>query len=420
MSQLSYKSRLLSRVPGFARLYATIARLDDERIAAINANKATQATLSQMQALETLQAVTAHERDEALASLTVVQQELSATSSRLQALETLQSATAHERDQAVAAALVGVQSERALSAQLDQTLASTTNTILQRINGLQDANAASAANVMAVVQSITARHDAAVWSLRRQMSGSSKGSDAGADLYLDLLEASLTGMIGEDPSDSPWTAPKFDAALRSVGRDWPTSAVTMIGTARMRNLRMLLLQAIHDGIEGDFIETGVWRGGACIYAKGILRAMGEKDRRVFVADSFKGLPPPDPQQYPADAGDVHHEYEQLAISRHAVEDNFRRYGLLDDQVVFLEGWFKDTLPVAPIEKLAVLRLDGDMYESTIQTLDALYHKVSPGGYVIIDDYILKPCAHAVDEFRKAHGIAAPLNVVDTAAVWWQV
>jgi O-methyltransferase len=154
--------------------------------------------------------------------------------------------------------------------------------------------------------------------------------------------------------------------------------------------------------------------------RGILDAHCDPIRRVFVADSFNGLPPPNPDAYVADAGDVHHRVAALSVSRHTVEENFRRYGLLDDRVVFLEGWFKDTLPAAPIERLAVLRLDGDMYESTIQALDALYHKVSKGGFVIVDDYQLRPCAQAVDSFRARYGIASPLISIDHDAVWWQV
>jgi hypothetical protein len=194
----------------------------------------------------------------------------------------------------------------------------------------------------------------------------------------------------------------------------------MIGTARMRNLRMLCETVLGDGVPGDLIETGVWRGGACIYMRGILAARGDATRRVFVADSFRGLPRPDADHYPADSGDTHHTYDALAIPREDVEANFRRYGLLDERVIFLAGWFRDTLPAAPIDRLAVLRLDGDMYESTIQALDALYHKVSPGGFVIVDDYVLKPCAQAVDEFRARHGIHAPLRDVDGAAMWWRV
>ena len=124
--------------------------------------------------------------------------------------------------------------------------------------------------------------------------------------------------------------------------------------------------------------------------KGIIEAYGEATRRVFVCDSFQGLPKPDTQKYAADTGDVHHTYAQLAVSKKDVEDNFRNYCLLDDRVMFLEGWFKDTLHLAPIEKLAVCRIDGDMYESTIQALDALYAKLQPGGFLIVDDYFLAP------------------------------
>jgi O-methyltransferase len=258
-------------------------------------------------------------------------------------------------------------------------------------------------------------------SLRRLiLAPEANGGSMALDLYLDLLEASLTGTLYSDVSQSPWTKDIYDPASRAVGRDWPSRAETMIGTARMSNLRILTQRVLDEHIPGDLIETGVWRGGACIYMRGILVAAGDMKRRVFVADSFCGLPPPNEALYPADAGDPHHTFHQLAISRADVEANFRRYGLLDDHVIFLEGWFKDTLPTAPIDQLALLRLDGDMYESTMDSLDALYHKVSPGGFVIVDDYVLKACAAAVEDFRGRHGISAPLNEVDGAAVWWQV
>lgn len=249
---------------------------------------------------------------------------------------------------------------------------------------------------------------------------SAAGGDSNAARYLDLLEAELTGVLHADVSAAPWTHDTYDPARREVGLDWPKTATTMIGTARMRNLRHLCERVIAEGTAGDFIETGVWRGGACIYMRAILEAHGDPGRRVIVADSFAGLPPPSPNEFPADAGDTHYQVDQLAVTRREVEGNFRRYGLLDERVVFLEGWFKDTLPRAPVDRISVLRLDGDMYESTQQALDALYAKVTPGGFVIVDDYVLKPCALAVDEFRARHGIADPLVEVDGAAVWWQV
>jgi O-methyltransferase len=238
--------------------------------------------------------------------------------------------------------------------------------------------------------------------------------------YLNLLEASLTGMLLEDKPFDFWSGGKFDPNKRLVGGDWPSLSFSMIGSVRMRNLRYACETVVLDGIEGDFIETGVWRGGACILMRAILEAYGDETRRVFVADSFAGLPPPDPENFPDDAGDRHHTLPQLQVSRADVEDNFRRFGLLDERVVFLEGWFKDTLPDASIDQLAVLRLDGDMYESTIEAMDALYHKVSYGGFVIVDDYFLPPCAKAVHDFREHYGINSPILPIDGAGTYWRI
>jgi O-methyltransferase len=241
-----------------------------------------------------------------------------------------------------------------------------------------------------------------------------------AQRYLNLLEASLVGTLIEDKTMDPWSAGDFNPNRRLLGQDWPLHSFSMIGNIRMRNLRYACETVLLDGVEGDFIETGVWRGGACILMAGVLAAFEVHDRRIFVADSFAGLPPPDPENFPSDAGDQHHTYNQLRVSRADVEDNFRRFGLLGEHVVFLEGWFKDTLPQAAIEKLAVLRLDGDMYESTYEALDALYHKVSHGGFVIVDDYFLAPCAKAVHDFRDRYGISSPILPIDGVGTYWRV
>jgi O-methyltransferase len=221
--------------------------------------------------------------------------------------------------------------------------------------------------------------------------------------------------FGEDMSI---VEPKDLEAMRDAGLYWPERAHTMIGLKRLDNLQYCTETVVREGIPGDLIETGVWRGGACIFMRAILKAYGEKRRTVWVADSFEGLPPPDPDTYPADTNPLH-IYSQLAISKEQVERNFRRYGLLDRQVRFLKGWFKDTLSGAPIERLAVIRLDGDMYESTIQALDALYPKLSLGGFVIIDDYSLKACAQAVHDFRRVHGIDDVIIDIDGTGSYWR-
>jgi len=211
-----------------------------------------------------------------------------------------------------------------------------------------------------------------------------------------------------------------DAAQRAEGRDWPPFAETMIGARRLANLRQCVQQVLDEGVPGDLIETGAWRGGATILMRGILAAYGVTDRCVWVADSFEGLPPPDADRYPADDGVDLSEVGILKVDADRVRANFARYGLLDDQVRFLEGWFSDTLPDAPIESLAVMRLDGDLYESTTDALTALYPKLSPGGFVIVDDYgAFEPCRRAVDDYRAAHLIDDPIEEVDWTGVCWR-
>jgi O-methyltransferase len=215
---------------------------------------------------------------------------------------------------------------------------------------------------------------------------------------------------------------RIDLALSEDGREErPHTAETMIGLVRLNQLQAAIEDVITNNVPGDLIEAGVWRGGACIFMRGVLAAHHVTDRTVWVADSFEGLPRPS-GEYPIDSsGIAFWEDNTLAISQEEVEKNFAKYGLLDSQVRFLKGWFKDTLPTAPFDRLSILRLDGDMYESTIQTLVALYRKVSPGGYVIVDDYggIEGSCA-AVEDYRNDHGITAPITRIDWSGVYWQV
>lgn len=213
----------------------------------------------------------------------------------------------------------------------------------------------------------------------------------------------------------------YDPEKRASGTDWPPPpmADTMIGLKRLDNLQACVADVIKNKVPGDLIETGVWRGGASIFMRAVLKAYGVTDRTVWVADSFEGLPAPDAEKYPADAGDIHHQLMFLAVSCEQVKANFAKYGLLDEQVRFLKGWFKDALPHAPIEKLAVMRLDGDLYESTMDGLVSLYPKLSVGGYVIIDDYVLKGCQQAVHDFRAKFGITDEIVDIDGTGAYWQ-
>jgi O-methyltransferase len=212
----------------------------------------------------------------------------------------------------------------------------------------------------------------------------------------------------------------FDwADVRADGRDWPRFAQSMVGLKRLDNVQRCVEQVLTDGVPGDLIETGVWRGGAVILMRAVLEAYGDHDRVVYAADSFAGLPAPDEAKYPADAGNRLHSAEPLAVPRSEVERNFRLYGLLDGQVRFLEGWFKDTLPTVADRTWSVVRLDGDMYESTMDALVNLYPRLSVGGFLIVDDYGFEPCRQAVADYRDANGIDDPIEQIDWLGAYWR-
>jgi hypothetical protein len=240
------------------------------------------------------------------------------------------------------------------------------------------------------------------------------------NLYLDLLSKTITNTIYGDPARDLWSFGSYDEAKRLEGKDWPSVAHSMVGNFRLQNVRHAVETVIRERIPGDLIETGVWRGGVCIFMRGILAAYGVHNRKVLVADSFKGLPVPDEELYPADVGDPHHTYTELAISLEQVKANFEVYGLLDDQVEFIEGWFSDTLPLLRDRKFSVIRLDGDMYGSTMVALENLYPRLSDGGFCIIDDYgAVEGCRIAVEEYRAKNNITAKLEVVDWTGAWWR-
>ncbi|MBQ4854471.1 class I SAM-dependent methyltransferase [Rhodanobacter sp. B2A1Ga4] len=253
-------------------------------------------------------------------------------------------------------------------------------------------------------------------------------------LYLEILKKSLMHSLwyNKEPVDSLvmrnlksiapsiFGHPRGNFQEKIEGRVWPQYAHTMIGLPRLNNLQLCMETAINEGVEGDFIETGVWRGGACIFMRGILKSYGISDRVVWVADSFEGLPRPNEKKAPADKGDKHHTYKGLAVGLEEVRQNFELYSLLDEQVKFLKGWFKDTLPSAPISKLAVCRLDGDMYESTMDSLNALYPKISIGGFLIIDDYgAVDGCRKAVDDYRAKFELREEIIPIDWGGVYWR-
>jgi hypothetical protein len=160
-----------------------------------------------------------------------------------------------------------------------------------------------------------------------------------------------------------------------------------------------------NGVAGDFVECGVWRGGASIFARACLNP----SRKVWLYDSFDGLPYDEREP-------EYSSMQFLKVSKQEVQRNFDRFEL-NHNVEFVPGYFCDTLKhhTSPI---SILRADGDMYSSTMDILNALYDKVSSGGAIIIDDYCLPPCAQAVQEYRSKHGITAPIIDIDGIGTYW--
>ncbi len=276
--------------------------------------------------------------------------------------------------------------------------------------------------------------------------------DINEKIYLDLLKDCLSAAIYEESSwrvvETARQAPKgafrwtplvairrfvisqlrkrrlllvrmrpFDASARAAGKDWPCFGYTMVGRARLDNLEWCIRDVLERNVAGDLIETGVWRGGSAIFMRAMLRIYGVTDRVVWAADSFEGMPVPEGESDGWDMSGI----EQLQVSIDEVRRNFARFGLLDDQVKFLKGWFKDTLPMAPIKRLAILRMDGDLYNSTMDALTNLYDRLSPGGYVIVDDYKGWPgCRRAVHDFLDSRRLSPEIREIDDDSVYWRV
>lgn len=174
------------------------------------------------------------------------------------------------------------------------------------------------------------------------------------------------------------------------GEGWPELGDTMLTQSGLRDIRNLLIRCDKEGIEGDFVECGVWRGGACVYAKAVINEL-KSQRGVLGFDSFEGLPRPSDGDC---RNDKHHTYSALAVSLEEVKRRAQKYDV--GKIFWLKGFFHDTLSLIEKDhKIAILRCDGDMYSSTKAIFEFAYPKVVEGGFVIVDDWKLQCCRDAI-------------------------
>ena len=245
--------------------------------------------------------------------------------------------------------------------------------------------------------------------------------------YIEFLHQYVCGLsygkeektVGPSLTNDLRQTTPLDLGTRATGNDWTYLGDTMTGSARLDNVRDLILDVVKSDVPGDYVETGVWRGGSSIFARGVLRALGQKHRKSFVCDSFKGLPPGDKSYHGGDKGWDNTRY--LEVSSEVVAGNFNSAGLLDEKVIFAKGFFNDSMPVLvkSIDKLAIIRFDGDMYESAVDVLYHLYDKLSIGGYWIQDDWYGFPAQDAAHEFFKVHGISPEIIRIDGLGAYWK-
>lgn len=246
--------------------------------------------------------------------------------------------------------------------------------------------------------------------------------------YADALKMLLTGELLKTPSVVPGAGNvsrleirPFDKTSRVNGVDWPQFGLTMVGRKRLTNIEELLLAAIDERVDGDFVECGVWRGGASLFAKAVLDAADPHGgRMVHLVDSFHGLPPPT-------AGQDRHiwsEMDYLRVSKQEVQSIFEEMALLDGRVRFHEGYFRYSAPSLRKQlanegrQIALLRMDGDMYESTMDILFNLYDLVAVGGCIVIDDYSVPECRRAMDKFFHLHNMHETFHVIDDSSSYF--
>jgi len=259
------------------------------------------------------------------------------------------------------------------------------------------------------------------------------------EAYLNVVAMGLLGGLthAAELDKNAQSSTKAGKSNQCLTRDWTTGdprdfcIIKWDGYERLKRVQDLYETVRNDNIEGDLVECGVWRGAITIYMRALLKAYGDENRNVWVSDSFSGVPNTEQQKKHPSVQNIPDEIQRmdekqwggrvmeraidggmveknfLTVEGQLVQDNFRRFDLFDDKVKFLPGWFSESLPQADkngLSKIAILRVDGDLYSSTMDVLVNLYQSVVPGGFLIFDDYNIGQSRKAIHDFFKQHGL----------------
>jgi len=246
------------------------------------------------------------------------------------------------------------------------------------------------------------------------------------EAYLSLLLMALTGSLTDEAGACDVFSKggcsvvrSFDPVERMKGNDWPPWGQTMVGHLRLLNVRTAIEDTVKNNVPGDFVELGTWRGGTCIFAKAIFNVMGETSRKVHLFDAFEKI-----QSYDTTQGNF---VDFLAATQDSVSHNFQKFGVLDDNVEFHKGLFKNTVPAFvaanPNLQLSVLRIDGNFYDSYQDALYYLFPLVPVGGYVIFDDVFVNNGDEAIMQcwldFKKDNSVPEELTRIDDVSAYFK-
>jgi len=234
--------------------------------------------------------------------------------------------------------------------------------------------------------------------------------------YIDLIKRSITNysyLGGDPPFEDFRCVTHYDLAEARWNVDRLARPLTLLTKGQLDLIENAVLEIEERCVPGDFIEAGVWRGGVIILLRALINAYGIAERTVVAADSFAGIP----KNVRALNDPVDLWSDRWVAPLDEVKKNIERFGLLDDRIAFVVGFFADSLRRLAGNKFALIRLDSDSYDSVEESLLYLYPLLSKGGIIIIDDWHLAGCKAAVLNYRSQYGIDDEIKVHDGNAYW---
>ncbi len=236
------------------------------------------------------------------------------------------------------------------------------------------------------------------------------------DSYIDLIKRAVTNYAYLGGSSSIETfdcLSSYDKRQSRWNMDARARPMTLLSKGQLDLIEKCALKIEEMNVPGDYIEAGVWRGGAIIFMRALMKAYGIEQRKIIAADSFSGIP----QNQVFRHDPVDNWVDRWEASLDEVNGNIARFGLLDDRIEMLSGLFSDSLPSLSGRSFALIRLDSDAHDSVMASLEHLYPALSPGGIIIVDDWHLVGCRFAVNAYRKKHNISDEICVEAGNGYW---